>query len=168
MGFAGAAVLAAGAAYMMNEKKEVASVAAAADSYPPHDLEASVKALPAWIQAGCGNEEYICPEKGAVWSSKEPLPFRLHDLNGHNNMCTDALKADLGIYDRLRTRKTSLGVNLGHCIKTGIDNKGHPMIKTCGLVAEMKSPGPSSPSFLTRSSRKDTVDTLPTPLTLPT
>jgi len=31
--------------------------------------------------------------------------------------------------------KTKLGVNIGHCIKTGIDNKGHPMIKTCGLVA---------------------------------
>jgi len=28
-----------------------------------------------------------------------------------------------------------LGVNLGHCIKTGVDNPGHPMIKTVGLVA---------------------------------
>ena len=27
------------------------------------------------------------------------------------------------------------GVNLGHCIKTGIDNPGHPMIKTVGMVA---------------------------------
>jgi len=24
---------------------------------------------------------------------------------------------------------------LGHCIKTGIDNPGHPMIKTVGMVA---------------------------------
>lgn len=39
------------------------------------------------------------------------------------------------MYDRLRTLKTKLGVNIGHCIKTGIDNKGHPAIKTCGLVA---------------------------------
>jgi creatine kinase len=28
-----------------------------------------------------------------------------------------------------------LGVNIGHCIKTGIDNPGHPMIKTVGMVA---------------------------------
>jgi len=133
--FAGAAVLASGAAYMMNEKKEVASVAAAADSYPPHDLSPNVKTLPGWIQAGCGNDEYICPEKGATFSCKEPLPKNLPDLTNHANLCTDALKADMGIYERLRTRKTSLGVNLGHCIKTGIDNKGHPMITTCGIVA---------------------------------
>merc|ERR1712166_911220 len=133
--FAGAAVLASGAAYMMAEKKEVASVAAAADSYPPHDLSPNVKTLPGWIQAGCGNDEYICSVKGATFSCKEPLPQALPDLTNHANLCTDALKADLGIYDRLRTRKTSLGVNLGHCIKTGIDNKGHPMITTCGIVA---------------------------------
>ena len=30
---------------------------------------------------------------------------------------------------------TSNGVNLAHCIKTGIDNPGHPMIKTVGLTA---------------------------------
>merc|ERR1712166_846443 len=133
--FAGAAVLASGAAYMMAEKKEVASVAAAADSYPPHDLSPNVKTLPGWIQAGCGNDEYICAEKGATFSCKEPLPMKLPDLSGRANMCTDALKSDLGVYDRLREKKTKLGVNLGHCIKTGIDNKGHPMIKTCGIVA---------------------------------
>merc|ERR1712166_1038331 len=133
--FAGAAVLASGAAYMMAEKKEVASVAAAADSYPPHDLSPNVKTLPGWIQAGCGNDEYICAEKGATFSCKEPLPMKLPDLSGHANMCTDALKSDLGVYDRLREKKTKLGVNLGHCIKTGIDNKGHPMIKTCDIVA---------------------------------
>ncbi|KAF4708862.1 Creatine kinase S-type, mitochondrial, partial [Perkinsus olseni] len=27
------------------------------------------------------------------------------------------------------------GVNLGKCIKTGVDNPGHPSIKTVGLVA---------------------------------
>ena len=45
------------------------------------------------------------------------------------------LKADMGIYDRLKGRVTKLRVNLGHYIKTCIDNKGHPMITTCGLVA---------------------------------
>ena len=31
--------------------------------------------------------------------------------------------------------KTPGGVSLAKCIKTGIDNKGHPHIMTCGLVA---------------------------------
>ena len=30
---------------------------------------------------------------------------------------------------------TALGVGLAKCIKTGVDNKGHPMIQTCGVVA---------------------------------
>jgi len=34
----------------------------------------------------------------------------------------------------LKDRKTKNGVTLGHCIKTGVDNPGHPHIKTCGIV----------------------------------
>jgi creatine kinase len=133
--FAGAATLAAGAAYYMKkEEATTASCVVTNESYPPNGLSANVKTLPGWIQAGCGNDEYICPEKGSTYSCKEPLQD-LPDLSEHNNLCADALKADLGVYDRLRDRKTSLGVNVAHCIKTGIDNKGHPMIKTCGIVA---------------------------------
>ena len=36
---------------------------------------------------------------------------------------------------KFKGKTTSLGVNIGHCIKTGIDNPGHPMIKTVGMVA---------------------------------
>jgi creatine kinase len=63
------------------------------------------------------------------------MPASLPDLSGHNNYLTDVLKEDSSLYGKLKDRTTKLGVNLGHCIKTGIDNKGHPMIKTCGLVA---------------------------------
>jgi creatine kinase len=63
------------------------------------------------------------------------LPANLPDLKDHNNYLTDVLKKDSSLYGKLKGRTTKLGVNLGHCIKTGIDNKGHPMIKTCGLVA---------------------------------
>ena len=45
------------------------------------------------------------------------------------------MRANPGMYEELKNKTTKLGVNIGHCIKTGIDNKGHPMIKTCGLVA---------------------------------
>jgi creatine kinase len=113
---------------------QAAPTQAAAADYPPNGLYASVRALPEWIQLGCGDSEYICPEKGATFSAAN-LPDKLPNLSEHANFLTDAIKADPGVWDRLKGKKTKLGVNLGHCIKTGIDNKGHPMIKTCGLVA---------------------------------
>jgi len=48
---------------------------------------------------------------------------------------TDVLKAKPDLYAKLKETKTSMGTTLGQCIKTGIDNKGHPMIKPVGLVA---------------------------------
>jgi len=132
---AGAATLAAGAAYMMApEKKTVANVATTGADYPPQGLSDNVRTLPGWIQAGCGDSEYYCQEKGATFMAGN-LPDQLPDLTNHANLCTDAFKADMGIYDRLKGRTTKLGCNIGHCIKTGIDNKGHPHITTCGLVA---------------------------------
>jgi hypothetical protein len=44
---------AAGTFVMANKVKSEDSVAAL-DSYPPNGLSAGVKALPQWIQAGCG------------------------------------------------------------------------------------------------------------------
>jgi len=48
---------------------------------------------------------------------------------------TDVLKKDAGLYDKLKGRVTKMGVTFGQCIKTGMDNPGHPHIKTCGVVA---------------------------------
>jgi creatine kinase len=112
------------------------STASDADaSYPPNGLSAGVKKLPAWIQAGCGDKEYYCEEKNATFLAGS-LPDKCPDLSEHNNFMTDALKANPGMYEELKGKgNTSLGVNIGHCIKTGIDNKGHPHIKTCGIVA---------------------------------
>jgi creatine kinase len=103
-------------------------------SYPPTGLSAGVKKLPEWIQLGCGDAEYNCPEKKATFLGGE-MPDKCPDLSEHNNFMTDALKADPTLYDQLKDKKTALGVTLGHCIKTGIDNPGHPHIKTCGIVA---------------------------------
>merc|ERR1719201_521803 len=47
----------------------------------------------------------------------------------------EVLKGDKSIYDRLKGKVTEKGVSLAKCIKTGMDNKGHPMIKTVGMVA---------------------------------
>jgi len=40
-----------------------------------------------------------------------------------------------GIYDKLKDTVTVNGVTLDKCIKTGIENPGHPAIKTVGLTA---------------------------------
>merc|ERR1711990_1028948 len=82
--------------------------------YPPNGLPASIKALPEWIQLGCGDKEYHCK---------------------HSSFFADVMRENPGMYEKLKGKTTKLGVNLGHCIKTGVDNPGHPMIKTVGLVA---------------------------------
>merc|ERR1719321_369227 len=48
---------------------------------------------------------------------------------------TDFFKKKPELYKEMKDRKTSMGVTLGHCIKTGVDNPGHPMIKTVGVTA---------------------------------
>ena len=39
------------------------------------------------------------------------------------------------MYSRLRDLKTPKGWTLDQCIQTGVDNPGHPFIKTVGMVA---------------------------------
>ena len=39
------------------------------------------------------------------------------------------------MYGQLRDKVTVNGVTLDQCIQTGIDNPGHPFIKTVGVVA---------------------------------
>merc|ERR1711868_299389 len=106
----------------------------AADSYPPTGLSAGVKALPEWIQKGCGATEYICAERGATFSADYP-PSKLPDLSEHNSFFAETMRANPGLWEQYKGKKTSLGVGFSHCIKTGVDNKGHPMIKTVGAVA---------------------------------
>jgi len=102
--------------------------------YPPKGLSEGVQKLPEWIQKGCGDEEYYCEEKGATFLASA-LPDKLPDLSQHNNFFSESMRANPELYDQLKDKTTKLGVNIGHCIKTGIDNKGHPMIKTVGMVA---------------------------------
>ena len=48
---------------------------------------------------------------------------------------TDGLKKNPEMYDKDKGEVTKLGVSFAKCIKTGMDNKGHAMIKTVGGVA---------------------------------
>jgi creatine kinase len=102
--------------------------------YPPTGLPASIKALPEWIQLGCGDAEYNCAEKEATFIAGN-MPAKLPDLSNHTSFFADTMRAQPELFEKLKSKTTKLGVNIGHCIKTGVDNKGHPMIKTVGAVA---------------------------------
>ena len=41
-----------------------------------------------------------------------------------SNFFAECMRAQPELYEQLKGKTTKLGVNLGHCIKTGIDNKG--------------------------------------------
>uniref|UniRef100_A0A8D2N6F9 Creatine kinase S-type, mitochondrial n=1 Tax=Zonotrichia albicollis TaxID=44394 RepID=A0A8D2N6F9_ZONAL len=51
----------------------------------------------------------------------------------HNNCMAECLTP--AIYSRLRDKMTPNGYTLDQCIQTGVDNPGHPFIKTVGMVA---------------------------------
>jgi creatine kinase len=129
----GAGVTAAGVGFCAFRTKKPADCAGPI-GYPPAKLADSLKDLPDWIKGGCGNAEYYCPEKGAVFPGDE-CPTLMPDLSKHNNFMAEVLRENPGMYDRLKHRKTSMGVTLAKCMKTGVDNPGHPAIKTVGLVA---------------------------------
>ncbi|KAF4719789.1 Creatine kinase S-type, mitochondrial, partial [Perkinsus olseni] len=65
----------------------------------------------------------------------EDCPADMPDLSEHHSVMADVLKANPDVYNNLKEKKTPNGVGLAKCIKTGMDNKGHPMIKTVGMVA---------------------------------
>uniref|UniRef100_A0A8C6VDR9 creatine kinase n=1 Tax=Naja naja TaxID=35670 RepID=A0A8C6VDR9_NAJNA len=55
------------------------------------------------------------------------------DLSLHNNHMASVLTMEL--YTKLRDKQTSSGFTVDDCIQTGVDNPGHPFIKTVGCVA---------------------------------
>jgi len=57
------------------------------------------------------------------------------DLSNHNSFMADILKANPEYWNQLKNKTTANGVTFAKVIKTGIDNPGHPMIKTVGMVA---------------------------------
>merc|ERR1719440_2459390 len=103
--------------------------------YPPTGLSANVRALPEWIQVGCGDKPYNCAEKGATFAVDGVSPAEMPDLSKHSNFMAEVLVKDPEIYNKLKDKKTAGGITLAQCMKTGVDNPGHPRIKTVGLVA---------------------------------
>merc|ERR1711871_1558104 len=102
-------------------------------NYPPEGLSDSVRKLPEWIQLGCGDKPYFCPEKNATFAPDGIPPDQMPDLSKHSIFMAEHLTPEM--YDRLKKRATISGSTFAECIKTGVDNPGHPHIKTVGVVA---------------------------------
>lgn len=62
-------------------------------------------------------------------------PDELPDLSKHHSLMAIVLRKDPGIYHRLKGLRTPGGVSLAKCMKPGVDNVGHALIRTVGLVA---------------------------------
>jgi creatine kinase len=91
--------------------------------------------MPKWIQQGCGDQPYFCTEKAATFGVDGECPAKMPDLSKHSNFMAEFLVKNPAVYDNLKDKKTKNGCTLADCIKTGVDNPGHPHIKTVGLVA---------------------------------
>ncbi|XP_033023927.1 creatine kinase U-type, mitochondrial [Lacerta agilis] len=62
-----------------------------------------------------------------------PASAEYPDLRKHNNCMASNLTPT--IYAQLCDKATPTGWTLDQCIQTGVDNPGHPFIKTVGMVA---------------------------------
>lgn len=90
-----------------------------------------------------GKEKTMGPEMSTIASEcyvdegfpVDECPPMMPDLSSRHNVAADVLQEDPSIWDLVKDKRTPLGVSFAACIKTGIDNGGHPMIKTMGAVA---------------------------------
>jgi creatine kinase len=79
-------------------------------------------------------------ERGDVYPEIPPFPEevcpeRIPDLVPHQTLLARALKMNPSCYHRYKRKETGLGVPFARCIKSGIDIRGLPGTKSCGLVA---------------------------------
>ncbi|XP_071825362.1 creatine kinase U-type, mitochondrial-like isoform X2 [Apostichopus japonicus] len=72
-------------------------------------------------------------QAGMNKSVQFPASMNYPDLKKHNNVMASHLTP--AIYAELSRKVTPNGCTLDECIQTGVDNPGHPFIKTVGMVA---------------------------------
>ncbi|XP_052411446.1 creatine kinase S-type, mitochondrial isoform X2 [Carassius gibelio] len=88
------------------------------------------------LGAGSLVSSYIMTESGVSAGEKKklyPPSADYPDLRKHNNCMASVLTP--AIYGQLRDKLTPNNWSLDQCIQTGVDNPGHPFIKTVGMVA---------------------------------
>ncbi|XP_059395342.1 creatine kinase S-type, mitochondrial-like isoform X2 [Carassius carassius] len=93
--------------------------------------------LMASLGAGAIATGYLMSDNAAVSADQRrklyPPSADFPDLRKHNNCMASALTP--AIYAKLRDKITPNNWTLDQCIQTGVDNPGHPFIKTVGMVA---------------------------------
>ncbi|TSM85997.1 Creatine kinase S-type, mitochondrial [Bagarius yarrelli] len=92
--------------------------------------------LMASVGAGTLASGYLLNESGVSAADRKklyPPSADFPDLRQHNNCMASSLTP--AIYARLRDKATPGNWTLDQCIQTGVDNPGHPFIKTVGMVA---------------------------------
>ncbi|KAI1900430.1 hypothetical protein AGOR_G00049860 [Albula goreensis] len=82
-----------------------------------------------YLLSDSANTPLAAAEKKKMYPASADFP----DLRKHNNCMASALTP--AIYARLRDKMTPNNWSLDQCIQTGVDNPGHPFIKTVGMVA---------------------------------
>ncbi|KAF6714748.1 Creatine kinase S-type, mitochondrial [Oryzias melastigma] len=94
-------------------------------------------ALLAGLGAGTMATGFLGSENGSLVAEAKrklyPPSSDFPDLRKHNNCMASALSP--AIYAKLRDKLTPNNWTLDQCIQTGVDNPGHPFIKTVGCVA---------------------------------
>ncbi|XP_074546235.1 creatine kinase, mitochondrial 2a (sarcomeric) isoform X1 [Halichoeres trimaculatus] len=94
-------------------------------------------ALLASLGAGTMATGYLMSENSSLVAETKkklyPPSSDFPDLRKHNNCMASALTP--AIYAKLRDKLTPNNWTLDQCIQTGVDNPGHPFIKTVGCVA---------------------------------
>jgi creatine kinase len=96
---------------------------------PPHLFYGS------WKNVEAAKEEYLVKPEYTVDINGVTIKLN-HNKNKiakHANVMSKHLTEDM--YNRLKDKTTSNGITLDKCIKTGIENPGHPTIATVGMVA---------------------------------
>uniref|UniRef100_A0A6Q2XQA2 Creatine kinase S-type, mitochondrial n=1 Tax=Esox lucius TaxID=8010 RepID=A0A6Q2XQA2_ESOLU len=93
--------------------------------------------LLASLGAGTMATAYLMTDSNTVSAEQRrklyPPSADFPDLRKHNNCMAHALTP--AIYAKLRDKVTPNNWTLDQCIQTGVDNPGHPFIKTVGMVA---------------------------------
>jgi creatine kinase len=96
---------------------------------PPHEFYGS------WENVEKAKAEFLTKEAYEI--DINGLKVKLHhnsaNVEKHASVMASHLNEDM--YNKLKDRITKCGVTLDKCIKTGIENPGHPAIKTVGLTA---------------------------------
>ncbi|XP_077087794.1 creatine kinase S-type, mitochondrial isoform X1 [Siphateles boraxobius] len=97
----------------------------------------STAVLMASLGAGTLVSSYVMMTESGVSAGEKkklyPPSADYPDLRKHNNCMAAALTP--AIYGHLRDKLTPNNWSLDQCIQTGVDNPGHPFIKTVGMVA---------------------------------